>query len=196
MHTPRVEQTSVLVGLLRDSPLVDVVLSRVALLDLPDWYLGAGCIAGTVWNNLHGFADGSCIKDCDVVYFDDTDTSYEAEDRRIHDTAALFADLPVPVELRNQARVHLWYERRFGSEILPYRSSEDAIRNWPTTATSIGVRTAPNGSLDVCAPHGLADLLDMVVRPNKSQVSREVYEAKAARWSACWPKLTVIPWEQ
>jgi hypothetical protein len=110
-------------------------------LELPDWYVGAGCIAGTVWNKLHGFPDGKCIKDCDVVYFDDVDTSYEAEDRRIQEATALFADLPITIELRNQARIHLWYQRRYGSRILPYRSAEDAIRSWPTTATSIGVRT-------------------------------------------------------
>jgi uncharacterized protein len=46
----------------------------------------------------------------------------------------------------------------------------------------------------VCAPYGLGDLFDMVVRPNQRQVSRDVFEAKAARWSACWPMLQVIPW--
>jgi hypothetical protein len=45
-----------------------------------------------------------------------------------------------------------------------------------------------------CAPFGLDDLFGLIVRPNKSLVDRNVYEAKAARWAALWPRLTVIPW--
>ena len=56
----------------------------------------------------------SDIRDYDLFYFDDSDLSWEAEDRAIRRCAALFADLGVTVELRNQARVHLWYEMRFG----------------------------------------------------------------------------------
>jgi uncharacterized protein len=129
------------------------------------------------------------------VYFDAADTSFAAEDARIQVAASLFADLPVPVELRNQARVHLWYERRFGRRIAPYTSSADAIEHWPTTATSIGVRFEPDGRAVVHAPFGFDDIFDMVVRPNQRQVPREVYQAKAARWSACWPRLRVIPWD-
>lgn len=151
-------------------------------------------MAGTMWNRFHGFADGTCIKDCDIVYYDASDLSYEGEDVCVRAAAALFSGLPIPVEVRNQARVHLWYERRFGSRIEPYRSSEDAIDSWPTTATSIGVRTARDGGLDVYAPFGLRDLFDMIVRPNRRQVPRRVYEEKAARWAACWPRLTLCPW--
>jgi hypothetical protein len=39
-----------------------------------------------------------------------------------------------------------------------------------------------------------ADLIGMVVRPNKAIVTREVYEEKTARWAARWPALIVIPW--
>jgi len=46
----------------------------------------------------------------------------------------------------------------------------------------------------VCAPFGLADLISMVARANKTIVTRDVYEEKVARWAAQWPQLTVIPW--
>src|ERR1700730_3374080 len=38
------------------------------------------------------------------------------------------------------ARVHLWYEDRFGYALKPYLSSADAIATFPTTATAVGVR--------------------------------------------------------
>ncbi|HUJ65649.1 MAG TPA: nucleotidyltransferase family protein, partial [Acidimicrobiales bacterium] len=86
-----------------------------------------------------------------------------------------------------------WYGQKFGQAIDPYLSTEDAISTWPTTASSVGVRTGADG-FTVCAPYGLADLLGMVARPNKRIVSREVYEEKTRRWAARWPQLTVIPW--
>jgi hypothetical protein len=35
----------------------------------------------------------------------------------------------------------------------------------------------------------------MIVRPNKTLVSRDVYEKKAQRWKSEWPMLEVIPWD-
>lgn len=161
-----------------------------------EWYLGAGCIAGTVWNSFHGFEPSAHIKDVDIVYFDASDLSFEAEDRMIRRAAGLFRDFPIPVEVKNEARVHLWYEERFGYPIPPYQSLERAIDSWPTTATSVGIRRSSNGCLLTYAPFGLNDLLDMVVRPNRRQVTRDIYWAKVQRWKRHWPKLTIIPWDE
>ena len=38
------------------------------------------------------------------------------------------------------------------------------------------------------------DLFDGVVRPNRRRPLPNVYYEKAARWSRCWPTLTVLPW--
>ena len=46
------------------------------------WYLGAGAVAGTVWNIVHGFDSEYGIKDYDLVYWDD-DISQVAEDKYI-----------------------------------------------------------------------------------------------------------------
>ena len=89
--------------------------------------------------------------------------------------------------------MHTWYEQRFGRPLSAYRSSEHAIATWPTTATSVGVRSGDNG-FEVCAPFGLTDLFAMVVRPNAKLVSQAVYQAKADRWRQIWPRLTVLPW--
>ena len=190
-----VSEADLLEETLRRSPLIQDVLLKAPGLGQRDWYLGAGCIAGTVWNVLHGFDANAHIKDCDLVYFDADDLSYEAEDVSVRHAASMFAHLPVPVEVRNQARVHLWYERRFGYPIDPYRSLEHAIDCWPTTATSVGVRREPDGRLLVYATYGLDDLFRLIVRPNKKQVTPEIYRAKAERWRACWPKLRILPWE-
>ena len=169
------------------------VLRRVPSLGLRDWYLGAGAVAQTVWNSAHGFDPAHAIRDYDIAYFDDSDLSESAE--RAAEAAAerLLADVGATVDVTNEARVHLWYGERFGRDIPAYESVEAAIATWPATATCVGVRYEGD-RLVVCAPFGLSDLFDLVVRPNKAIVSRSVYEAKAARWKSAWPRLEVIPW--
>lgn len=163
-----------------------------AELSLPNWYLGAGAVAQTVWNVLHGYHASDGVKDYDLVYFVPSDLSAEVE-RAIEESGG--SALATGGECRREERDtrSLWYEHRFGRRIYPYRSAEEAIATWPTKVPSVGVRLDDNGFV-VCAPFGVADLFEMVVRPNKALVSKELYEEKAKRWSLRWPMLTVIPW--
>jgi uncharacterized protein len=178
---------------LTENVVAEAVLTLGAEMALPDWYFGAGGVAQTVWNLRHGFDAAGGIKDYDLVYFDPHDLSAESERRIEEEVATRLSRFGVVVDVHNEARVHLWYEQRFGRHLAPYRSTEDAIATWPTTASSVGVRRGHEGFI-VCAPFGLADLLGMVARPNKTIVTREVYEEKVSRWKTRWPKLRVIPW--
>jgi uncharacterized protein len=191
-HAPLGRQIQALEAILRTNPVVGRVLDRLPRLGLPSWFLGAGGVTQTVWNHLHGFDPAHAIRDYDVVYHDAADLT-EATERRIEADAAALVGGDVRLDVTNEARVHEWYERRFGRALAPYRSAEHAIATWPATATSIGVR-ADGGEFVVCAPFGLADLYAMVVRPNTALVPRPVYEAKAERWRREWPQLTVLPW--
>ncbi len=188
-----VAQSDALREIILASQLPSSVLDVAAKMEPPDWYLGAGVIAQTVWNLAHGYEATQNIKDCDLAYCDTRDLSYEAEDRIIRRGQLFFKGWPVEVEIRNQARVHLWYEQKFGKPIKPYSSTEEAINTWPTTATSVGV-TVDDGNIRVYAPYGLHDLFAMIVRPNKTLVTRQVYEAKASRWAKAWPKLRIEQW--
>lgn len=176
------------------NPVVVSILERAHQLEVPNWYLTAGGLFQTVWNNLAGHDPQNGIRDYDYFYFDDSDISYEAEDRIIRRAAALFADLGVDVEVRNQARVHLWYEDHFGAPLNPYRSTEDAIDHFVSTTCCFGVRSEIDGSRTVYVPHGYEDLFAGVIRPNPLLPMRAVYESKAARWTSIWPELTVEPW--
>jgi uncharacterized protein len=107
--------------------------------------------------------------------------------------AELFGDLPVPVEIRNEARVHLWYAEHFGTPAPPFRDCADAIDSFAAFCCSFGV-TVQDSHARVYAPFGYDDLFAMIVRPNPRLAPSHVYETKAARWSAQWPELTVLPW--
>lgn len=178
---------------LAQNRVVEALLATAGEMELPRWYVGAGAVAQTVWNLRHGSAPADGIKDYDLVYFDPGDLTAVSEQRIEQQFAERLRRFEALVDVHNEARVHLWYEKRFGRPLDPYRSTEEAISTWPTTASSVGVRRDSLGFV-VCAPFGLADLRAMVVRPNKVKVSQQIYEEKVARWQANWPELRVIPW--
>jgi hypothetical protein len=170
------------------------MLQRFDQIRLPDSWIVAGCIAQTVWNSACGHAAAFGIKDIDLVYFDPADLSAEAEADHEIRLRRYFRDLPPKLDVKNEARVHLWYERAFGYPIPAYRSTADAIASFPTTATAIGVRWA-DGKFECCAPFGLDDLFALRVRPNKRQITPEIYTAKVKRWRCVWPQLTFLAWD-
>ena len=75
----------------------------------------------------------------------------------------------------------------------PYASAIDAIRFWPETATAIAIRLDSQGALEVAAPLGLEDLLQLVVRPTaRFQIDkREIYleRMQGKDWLRTWPNL-------
>jgi len=179
---------------LRENSSLSEILRRFDDIGLPDAWIVAGCIAQTVWNLACGRAAESGIKDIDIVYFDDAELTAETEAGHERRLAEYFSDLPVKLDVKNEARVHLWYEEAFGYPILPYRSTADAIASFPTTATAVGVRWAGN-KLECCAPFGLDDLFALRIRPNKRQITPAIYAAKVRRWQSIWPALTFLAWD-
>lgn len=179
--------------IINQNTLLMNILERASALNYPQWYLGAGCLAQTVWNYYTGRPPLDSIKDIDLVYFDAQDLSKEGELHREREAQTAIGDLPLVLDVKNQARVHLWYEQKFGYAIEPYTSVEMAINSWPTTATSIGIRLL-DGSFSIYAPYGLNDLLGMMVRANKTQITKEIYEKKCICWKRIWSDLTIMPW--
>lgn len=167
-------------------------LEYCAGLGLGDWLLASGCVYQTVWNHLTGRAPDYGVKDYDLFYFD-ADVSYEAEDRvitRIARTAPEpFARL---IEARNQARVHLWFEGRFGETYAPLSSASDALSRFVCPAFAVGIALAPSGEIIVRAPFGLEDCFAMRLRPNPSRPGPSERFARVAEGlRARWPELEV-----
>jgi hypothetical protein len=190
------EQVAALHQILRQNRTLTAVLAGAADLDLPGCYLAAGCIFQTVWNVVTGREATEGILDYDLFYFDATDLSWEAEDTVIKRGRAAFAGIPAEVEIRNEARVHLWYEGKFGVPCKPYISTEAAIDSFAATTCCIGIRVEADGRWRTYAPHGLSDVFNLIVRPNPIQATRQVYETKTGRWRQQWPTLTVLPWSE
>lgn len=184
--------SKVLEEMVLSNKMLKIALDRACQLGIEEYYIGAGCIAQTVWNTLFGNPIDYGIKDIDFVYFD-KNMDFVAENRMIAQIQKLYSDMKIEIDVKNQARVHIWYEEHFGYAIKPYKSLESAIDTWPTTATAIGIRKDQNG-LKVYCPFGLTDLFEKIVRANKIQITQEIYEKKAASWLQKWPGLKIIPW--
>lgn len=191
---PLDEQLISLRAVLSRNEMLTEVINRAAMLDLPGWYVTAGCLYQTVWNVVTGRPPASGIRDYDIVYFDSSDLSRKAEDAVITVGREIFAGLPIEVDIHNEARVHLWYEEKFGVPCAPYDSSEAGIDSFPATTCCLGVRQETGGRWRVYAPHGLSDVFNLVVRPNPLLAPQSVYESKAERWRSHWPELTIMKW--
>jgi hypothetical protein len=182
-----------LVAILRASPRVMTVLETLRALDPPDWRLFSGGVYQTVWNALSGRDPDYGVKDYDIGYFD-PDVSWDAEDRVIEAVAAAFpAPLDALVEVRNQARVHLWFADRFGDEDYPALDRTDAaLERFLCPAFAVGVRLEADDRISVAAPFGLDDVFALRLRPTPGRPRRaESLQRVCASAQARWPQAVV-----
>lgn len=163
------------------------LLRLVAELCLADCWIGGGFIRDAVWDALHDrMPDCARLNDVDVVFFDRSRTT-AAHDQEIE--RELVARCPnVPWSVKNQARMH------FRNRVPPYPDIGGAIASWPETATAIAARL-DSGRVALLAPHGVEDLVNMVVRPTPAFVSRRdevAARVSSKNWRALWPRLTIL----
>lgn len=175
--------------LVRANRSIAVLLERLPGLGLPHCYLTGGCLSQTVWNLDHGAPPEAGIRDYDLFYYDAGDISWQAEDVRVRRVDALFRDLNAPVDVKNQARVHLWYEERFGARIPPMPSSRAGIDNFLFSGMSLGVEI---GTGALYAPNGLDDLFAGILRPNPDNLTPGLWRDKAEDYRRRWPKLKLV----
>ena len=164
-----------------------------ALPILPDCWLVAGCLFQTVWNLKSGRPPTENISDYDIFYFDAGDLSAAAEAAHNARAAALFAPLGVTIEVKNQARVHTWFESYFGYPYSALRDSREGIDRYLVLCTCVGIQSGQSGQsgYTLYAPNGLSDLYAGVLRPNSLNNPAEVYLSKAQSYAARWPWLHV-----
>jgi len=151
--------------------------------NLKGWVIGAGFVRNKVWDYLHGFTKKEVdTPDIDLVYFDPEGNTPEKDEIL---SEKLKKETGINWEIINEAFAHTWNHRP------PYSSTEDALSKWTETATGIGVRLK-NDKLILMAPHGISDLVKLIVRPSPNfpgylpLVKKRV---KEKQWLEKWPKL-------
>ena len=174
------------------NPVNAAILARLPQIEVQDAWLVSGALFQTVWNVMTGRAPTHGIRDYDVFYFD-TDTSWDAENNVIAHAKRIFADVKAAIEIRNQARVHLWYEQKFDAPYPPLARATEGIDRFLSHNAQVGIRPMGSG-YEIYAPQGLDDIARMIVRPNRMpNFSAGRYLEKAERWKTAWPEITILP---
>ena len=180
-----------LIAIVRGAPTLMRVLLTMRALDLPDWLIMSGAVYQRVLNALTKRPPDYGVKDYDLGYFDASDISYEAEDAVIRRVAAAFGEpLRSAVEVRNQARVHVWFEGHFGEPYTPLSCTAEALERFVSPMFAVGVRLMGDDRLQIAAPFGLADLFALRLRPNPRRFSAS-FSQIAAGVTRRWPEVAV-----
>lgn len=191
-HMDYDEQRRRLAEIIRNDPDLMYLLAAARELELPQWRIVGGCLYQTVWNVLTHRAARTGIKDYDLIYFDDRDLSWEAEGLVMQQVSLRMTKLPAPIDVRNQARVHLWFKDRFGADYKALQCADEGLARYASVVHAVGVRLDQDDSLDIVAPFGLDDLFNMVIRRNPALDNTASHETKAARAKLVWPEVVVI----
>jgi hypothetical protein len=151
----------------------------------------SGAVYQRVLNHLTGRPADHGVRDYDLGYFEASDISYEAEDVVIRRVAAGFDEpLRAQVEVRNQARVHLWFEDHFGEPYAPLSCTAEALERFVSPMFAVGVRLDASDRLHIESPFGLADLFALRLRPNPTR-SFGGFDRVAANVARRWPEVTI-----
>jgi hypothetical protein len=179
-----------LVDLILADPSMFEALKAVRSLELPDCWIAAGFMRNRVWDHLHGYGEPTRLNDIDVVYFDPADIGKDVEKRL---EVRLVEAMPgQPWSVKNQARM------AGVNGDPPYRDSAHALSCWCETPTPVGARLGDDDRIELIAPLGLDDLVDLVVRPTPHASANPTklvqYRDRMARknWPRLWPKVKVL----
>ena len=177
-----------LIEIAMTNPANAEIARRLPSLGLNQCMLTAGCLFQAVWNQQAGHPAAWGVKDYDVFYFDE-DVSWEAENEVINLARQLFHDLDVNLEIKNQARVHLWYAQRFGKAYPRLQTARDGIDRYMVAGTCIGLDVLTG---EVYAPYGLRDVEEGLLRINPLNPQPDLFEHKALSYQARWPWLKIV----
>ncbi|MEG0327915.1 MAG: nucleotidyltransferase family protein [Erysipelothrix sp.] len=178
-----------IVCLIEDNDEIMGILRIIENKELKQGCLCAGTIRNYIWDTLCHH-QSEIISDVDVVFFDPS-VSYE-ETLKIQET--LMSEYPqYDWEVKNECYMHLYNGYRE-----PFISVQEAIGAFPETCTAIAARIC-EGEVEVIAPHGVEDLLNLVISPTpeykKGLDKHEVFlkRVKTKKWEEKWKKLVILP---
>lgn len=180
------DYSKMLVDAIKGSVLHMKLLEVMRDIDHGLW-LGGGAVRNLVWDTLTGRTNE--FDDFDVVFYKETAGSIEddrSEENAVETEIKKGISERLNVSVRNQARMHIETNEP------PRTSLLDAIKNWPETATAVAVQLSPGGDIAVLAPHGLADLFNMVVVAtpyHKAHPEKFLDRRSRKNWVNQWPEV-------
>jgi uncharacterized protein len=174
-------------GIIEKSSKVRYLLQHIKLPEGLDWFLVGGCVYQTIWNYVTDRDLDYGIKDYDVHYWDD-DITKEKEERISTNLNNQLQEMGLKVEVANQARVHLWFEKKFSSKGIPFTSLKQAMITHPFTVMCVGLNRH-----EVYAPYGFEDIFSMTAKYNPTtHIPVNHVLDKLNSWRSRWPELNIV----
>lgn len=190
------DQNKTFISILKQNKDLMIILDYITELNIPNFYIAAGCIFQTIWNYYGNKRLNYGIKDIDIIYYDSNNLSkvdeQELENKIITHCKKL--GLNYKFDVHNEARMHLWKKDNENKDIDQYKNSEDAIDQWIATVHAVGI-TKEDDKIKVYAPYGLSDIFSRTIRPIKHKNnSKELYDNKVKSWKNRFDNLKIIEW--
>ncbi|MEK4324992.1 nucleotidyltransferase family protein [Paenibacillus sp. FSL R7-0297] len=183
-------EADILQRVMEDAWMMDI-LKAAGTLQLPDWWVCAGFVRSKIWDVQHGFTERTPLADIDVIYYDPGDQREEVE--KSWETQLKSRYPGIPWSVKNQARMHTV------NNLPPYHSSTDGMSKFPETSTALGLSLDGNGEVILAAPHGISDVIQLVLRPSPYFAAHPhllpIYEKRIAskNWQGIWSGLRSLP---
>ena len=181
-HKTLNDQIEIAISILKQNKELIDVLDYISTLNLPNFYIAAGSVFQTIWNKMDNKNLNHNIKDIDVIYYELINNYCKNKGYKYE------------IDVSNEARMHIWKKEKFGIDVEPYKSSEDAIDKWIATVHAIGI-TKDNNEIKLYAPYGLSDIFSKTIRPIKHKYNtKDIYDKKAHSWQERFQNLNIIEW--
>lgn len=175
--------------LTKNSDLMNI-LNIIKEQNLAQGALAAGSIRNTIWQELHQ-QPFKLESDVDVVFFDESIPEKANQDIQDH----LEKIAPQYMwQVKNEVYMHNY---DFNNQT-PFNSVTDAIAHFVETPTCIGAFLNDENKLQLIAPFGTEDLVNLTVQPiplfSQDDEHLNVYKEriKSKNWKAKWPKLNIF----
>ncbi len=177
-----------IINLIKQDKWMMSVLGAARELDLPDWMIGAGFVRNKVWDHLHGIErEVVATNDIDLIYYDADEINWDKEQEYARQLSKI---IDVEWEVKNQARMHEVHDR-----VEHYANTEEALSEWVETATCVAVRLEKDNSITLFAPHGIVDLVNMLIKLTPAQSGNTdllMKRVTSKKWLQSWPKLQIV----
>lgn len=173
---------------------LETTLHQLEINNFP-FFIAGSTIFKIIFNKRFHMPEMYGIEDIDIIYFDKKETSYEREDEIIKTVKGnVTNNIANILDIKNQARVHLWFKQKYGKEIKPYHDIKNVFDRMSTSLQKCALEISKNDTiLRIYDNHFISDVKSMVIRRNnKSQYDESGFLEKAKKWIDLYPDLKII----
>jgi hypothetical protein len=164
-----------------ESNRLNKIIAILHQIDNENLFLTGGSLRNIIWNKLHNFKENFQLEDCDIIFYNNLNTSKQYEIELNNMLKNVCSDINWSV--KNQARMHI------KNKHTQYNGIFDALSLFPDTSSAIAI----DKNYNIVAPFDFIDILNLTLKPtdyckkNEFQIFENRITSK--KWLTYWDKL-------